>query len=348
MILNVLIALLIVIVLAAIPYLIGGVAAGVTIFGVVVPYAALVIFIVGMIYKIVQWAKVPVPFKITTTCGQQKSLPWIKNASIESPHTTTGVLIRMALEVFLFRSLFRNTRLENREGPKLAYNSNEWLWLAGLVFHYSFLIIFLRHFRIFVHPVPDWVNILGSLDGFLQIGVPVLYITDLTIVAAVTFLFVRRVWHPMLRYISLVNDYFPLFLILGIALTGISLRYWTKVDVVHVKLLVSSVLGFNPLLPEAGAIDPMFFVHLFLVCVLIAYFPFSKLTHMVGVFLSPTRNMANDNRMRRHINPWNPTVKMHTYEEWEDEFREKMKACGLPVVKDVPADDGDDKKGEEE
>jgi hypothetical protein len=31
------------------------------------------------------------------------------------------------------------------------------------------------------------------------------------------------------------------------------------------------------------------------------------------------------------VNPWNYPVKVHTYEEWEDEFRDKMKAAGLPV-----------------
>ena len=46
---------------------------------------------------------------------------------------------------------------------------------------------------------------------------------------------------------------------------------------------------------------------------LFAYFPFSKLMHMGGVFLSPTRNLANNNRMRRHVNPWNPEVEVHTY-----------------------------------
>jgi hypothetical protein len=56
--------------------------------------------------------------------------------------------------------------------------------------------------------------------------------------------------------------------------------------------------------------------------------------HMGGVFLSPTRNMANDSRMKRHINPWNAPVKVHTYEEYEDEYRDKMKAMGLPLDKE--------------
>ncbi|MEK7730415.1 MAG: menaquinol oxidoreductase, partial [Planctomycetota bacterium] len=61
---------------------------------------------------------------------------------------------------------------------------------------------------------------------------------------------------------------------------------------------------------------------------------FSKLMHMGGVFLSPTRNLANTSRMKRHVNPWNYPVDVHTYEEWEDEYRDKMKAAGLPLEKE--------------
>ena len=55
---------------------------------------------------------------------------------------------------------------------------------------------------------------------------------------------------------------------------------------------------------------------------------------MAGVFFSPTRNLANNNRMKRHINPWNPKVKVHTYQEYEDDFRDLMKNVGLPLEKE--------------
>ena len=44
--------------------------------------------------------------------------------------------------------------------------------------------------------------------------------------------------------------------------------------------------------------------------------------------------MANTNRLVRHVNPWDYPVKVHTYEEYEDELRDKMKAAGLPVEKE--------------
>src|ERR1035438_2591162 len=95
----------------------------------------------------------------------------------------------------------------------------------------------------------------------------------------------------------------------------------------------STLFPYTTLFRSLGA---TFLVHLLLVSTLAAYFPFSKLMHMGGVFLSPTRNLANNNRSERHVNPWNYPVKTHTYQEWEDEFREKIITAGLPLeVEDV-------------
>jgi nitrate reductase gamma subunit len=301
-------------------------------FGVIIPYAAFLTFIIGVIYRVIQWGRVPVPFRIPTTAGQENSLPWIKRNKIDNPSTSLGVIIRMAFEVLLFRSLFRNIRTELREGPKISYGSTKWLWLGGLAFHWTFLIILTRHLRLFFEPVPGFVKLLESLDGFFQVAAPVLYLTDLIFLGAVTFLFLRRVIIPQVRYISLAADYFPLFLIFSIGLTGVLMRYFFKTDVVGIKQITIGLITFKPVVPEG--IGTIFYIHLFLVSALLVYFPMSKLMHMAGVFLSPTRNLANTNRMKRHVNPWNYPVKVHTYEEYEDEFREFMKDAGLPVEKE--------------
>jgi [DsrC]-trisulfide reductase subunit M len=93
------------------------------------------------------------------------------------------------------------------------------------------------------------------------------------------------------------------------------------------------LISFKPAMP-AETIGVIFYIHLFLLSVLFAYFPMSKLVHLGGVFLSPTRNMANNNRMKRHVNPWNYPVHVHTYEEYENDFRDKMKNAGIPVEKE--------------
>ncbi|NLI82325.1 MAG: sulfate reduction electron transfer complex DsrMKJOP subunit DsrM [Deltaproteobacteria bacterium] len=302
------------------------------VFGVIVPYIAIFTFIAGFIYRVIGWARSPVPFRIPTTAGQQHSLPWIKPNKFDNPSTKWGVFVRMALEILVFRSLFRNTKMELHEGPKITYHWEKWLWLAALVFHWSFLVILVRHLRFFTEPVPGLVHTTERVDAFLQLGLPGLYLTDLLFLAAVTYLFIRRVIIPQLRYISLPADYFPLFLFLAIGITGVLMRYFTKVDLLKIKELAIGLVTFHPTAPDG--IGVLFYLHLFLVSTLLFYFPFSKLMHLGGVFLSPTRNLPNDSRMVRHVNPWNYPVKTHTYEEYEDHFREKMIEAGLPVEKE--------------
>jgi nitrate reductase gamma subunit len=332
---NVLYPLLAIIVLIMIAAVGTGAAGLESLFGIYIPYLALAAFLVGVSWRVIRWARAPVPFRITTTCGQAKSLPWLKHNPLDCPHNGWGVVGRMLLEVLFFRSLFRNTKAELRTEPKtrLLYGSDKFLWAGALAFHWSFLIILLRHFRFFTEPTPFFVSWLQMFDGFFQVGAPVFLLTDMVILAALTYLFLRRILDARLRYISLPADYFALFLIAGIAISGLLMRYTVaKGNLLGVKELAVGLFSFSPVVPEGISI--VFFVHLFLVCVLLAYFPASKLMHMGGVFLSPTRNLANNNRAKRHINPWNPVVKVHTYEEWEDDFREKMKGCGLPLERE--------------
>jgi len=303
-----------------------------SLFAVIIPYAAIATFIVGFIYRVLKWARAPVPFHIPTVCGQQKSLPWIKSNNIESPSSTAGVITRMVLEVLLFRSLFRNERAEVKRAEKLVYGGNKYLWLGGLAFHWSLLIILFRHSRFLLEPVPSVVLFVQNLDGIFQLAVPTLYITDFVILVALTYLFFRRVIYPQIRYISLPSDYFAVLLIFGVALSGVLMRLFFKVDIVAVKELALGVLSFHPVIPEGIGLP--FYIHLFLISTLLAYFPFSKIMHSAGILLSPTRNLKNNSRMQRHVNPWDYPVKVHTYEEWEDEFREKIKGVGLPLEKE--------------
>ena len=327
-----LVSLIAVLLLVLIAY--AGVAANLRfLFGVIIPYAAFVMFVGGMIVRVLKWGSSPVPFRIPTTTGQQKSLPWIKHSKLESPSGLIGVIGRMALEVLVFRSLFRNLKTQLGKDRQLAYGEAKWLWLAGLAFHWSFLFILFRHMRFFIENVPAAVKLAEGLDSFLQIGAPLLYMSDVVLLLAVTYLIIRRIGIPQMRYISLISDYFPILLILGIAVSGILMRYFYKTDIVSVKVLAMGLVSLKPAAP-AESIGVIFYIHLFLVSTLFAYFPMSKLVHLGGVFMSPTRNLANNSRMKRHVNPWNYPVHVHTYEEYENDFRAKMKDAGIPVEKE--------------
>ncbi len=338
---NYMVSLIAVIVLFLIAYVGTQQGAGLQlVFGIVVPYLAVILFVVGFARRVMGWARSAVPFRITTTCGQQSSMPWIQQAKVDNPSSTFGVIVRMFLEIVLFRSLFRNTRMKLNGDGKLSYQLELFLWIGALAFHYAFLTVSIRHLRFFTEPVPFFVTLLEQADGFfhievmydaIQAGLPGVYLSGLVLFAAALYLFLRRVVIPNVRYISLAADFFPLFLIMGIALSGIFMRYVAKVDITAIKELTMGLVTFRPGIPEG--VSAVFYAHMFLVSVLLAYFPFSKLMHLGGVFLSPTRNMTGNTRQVRHVNPWNHPVKVHTYEEYEDDFREKMVEAGLPVVK---------------
>jgi len=326
-------ALLVVLACGIVAWL-GAASGGGTFFGIVLPYLAAAVFLAGVVLRVLSWARRPVPFCIPTTGGQQKSLPWIAASPLDNPSGTWGVVGRMVLEVLTFRSLFRNTALRlDRTGPKVAYSSAKSLWLFALLFHYALLVILIRHLRFFFEPVPWCVRAVGFCDSLFEVGLPVLYVSDVLFLAALLYLLGRRLFDGRIMYISLAQDYFPLFLLLGIAGSGLWMRYLDKVDAVAVKELVMGLVTFHPALPS-HPLAPSFFVHLTLVCVLGLYFPFSKLMHLAGVFLSPTRVVPNMSRRARWVNPWNdPSITPHPYAAYEDEFREKMLEAGLPVEK---------------
>ncbi|CAM2058398.1 Hdr-like menaquinol oxidoreductase cytochrome b-like subunit [Desulfovibrionales bacterium] len=302
-----------------------------SLFGIVIPYVTFVVFLLGFAARIINWAKTPVPFNITTTSSQQQSLPWIKYSPLDNPPNAGWTAVRMVLEIGLFRSLFRNTTMYRLPGPKIVYNSAKWLWFFAMLFHYALLTIVLRHLRLFLEPVPCCIKVIEVLDGLFQVGVPRMYQTDIVICTALLFLLGRRLFSQKINYISLAADYFPLMLILGICGSGIWMRYFSKTDISMVKVLTMSLVTLKPTVAEG--VSAIFYMHIFLVSVLMAYFPFSKLMHLGGVFLSPTRNLPNNSRVRHHKNPWNPPKKFYTYEIYEDDFRELMIEAGLPVEK---------------
>ncbi len=298
------------------------------VFGIVVPYICFAFAIVGFVTKIVRWAVSPVPFNIVSVCGQQRSLKFLKHNLVESPASTLGVFLRMLFEVLCFRSLLRNERVEiYGKEKRLIYGSDRYLWILAIMFHYSIFVIVLRHLRFFLEPIPYWINVLGDLDGVFKSQITPVYVSDVVVFTSLIFLFLRRL-KKRVMYVSLTSDYFVLFLIGGIIVSGILLRHVYRQDMLLVKAFLFGLLYLNPI--PYGGFGIMFYIHLCLVSILIAYIPNSKLMHMAGVFLSPTRNLKNDSRMKRHINPWNYPVKEHTYEEWEKEFKDALKEAGIP------------------
>jgi nitrate reductase gamma subunit len=123
------------------------------------------------------------------------------------------------------------------------------------------------------------------------------------------------------RYASHPGDYFALFLLIGIVLTGDMMRFnwwifsgpvWQLLGFPIVTIrefrladVHDFVVGLLTFRPTAAPRSAFFTWHFFLVNVLVMYAPFGKLAHAGGMFFSPTRNQRANSRDQRHTNPWN-------------------------------------------
>jgi nitrate reductase gamma subunit len=231
------------------------------------PYISAGIFAIGVLYRIWRWMHTPVPLRVVVT---------------PAPRTRAGVLWRMAGDALWFPSLFKGDKL---------------LWLASLFFHGFLGLVVLRHSRFFFYPVPEWVT------GIQTIGLYAGYFIPLPLLLLLT----RRLLMERNLYLSVLGDFFALFLLLSIAMSGILLEVFFRTYTVDVKALILGLVYLRPVIPE---MNWLFGLHFLFIMVLMAYFPFGKLMHAGGLFFSPTRNQRA-NWERRFINPWDFPVSYH-------------------------------------
>jgi nitrate reductase gamma subunit len=291
------------------------------------PLVVLVMFV----DKLVGWLCAPVPFRVPLTVGQQRGLPSMPRRGCDNPHSGLELAWRAVLDIVLLRPLFRATPTAPTLGRGLPHGMARSLWLGALAFHGSLAIVVLRHLSMVLEPAPRFVTWLADYDVATEMFLPKLHATSVVLLLALLFLLGRRFVLPRIRYISLCADYFPLFLLIAIAVTGLVMRHITRTDVTAVKQFAIGLAGGQLVLPPQA--DPWLLAHVCSVGALCCYFPLGKLMHMPGVFLSPTLIMANRNREARHINPRNPKVEVLHYAEYEATFRDRMLEAGLPVEK---------------
>ena len=233
---------------------------------VILFYVAMIALVAGVANKILQYKRVPAPLKIAVT---------------PAPLTRTGVVYRFFTEVVLFNSLFRATK---------------WTWIFSFMFHLSLLLAFFRHLRYVISPDSIiWplvnnmvVQSFGHYAGFAM-------------VVGLFGLLGRRIFVDRVRYISSPSDYLMLILIMGIAGTGLMMAYVEHTDIVQLKGFIMGLFLFDwQNLPT----DTVLLVHLTMVLFLMMIFPVSKLLHVPGLFMSPTRYQLDNPREKRHLSPW--------------------------------------------
>ncbi len=298
---------------------------GVALVLAVAPAVSLALFV----WKVARWGRAPVPFRIPIIVGQQRGVAAIAHSRTGSPCSVAEVVLRVLLDVLLMRPLFRATPTAPSLGPGLGHGMARSLWLAAAIFHLSLAVVVLRHLRLFLEPVPGFVAVLERFDVATEMVLPKLHVSSVLLPLALAFLLGRRLLLVRIRALSLAADYFPLLLLLAIACTGLVLRHVVRTDVLALKQVTVGLANWALVLPSQA--DPWLFVHVFLVGLLLVYFPLGKLMHMPGALMSPTLTMANSNRERRHLNARNPEVATLHYADYEAVFRERMLEAGLPV-----------------
>ncbi|CAK0777071.1 nitrate reductase gamma subunit [Gammaproteobacteria bacterium] len=167
-------------------------------------YAAAAILVIGVLRRIVIYARVPAPLRITT---------------MPAPLTRGGVVLRMVREVFFFESLFKSTK---------------WTWLFGWLFHICMAIVLLRHLRYFQQPVWGGVEFIQFFGKYAAFGM----------VLGLAGLVTRRLYVDRVRYISAPSDHLMLVLLLAIALSGLTMTFLVHTDIVALKAFFLGLMYF--------------------------------------------------------------------------------------------------------
>ena len=243
-------------------------------------YVAAVVFLAGMGWRIFSWLRTPVPLKIVLTPASA---------------TASGVLRRLVEELLGFRAL---------AGADVS------LWIPAWLFHVSLFMLFLGHFGGLVIPQFAQASLKLNESQFEHLARITGSAVGILAVATLLWLLVRRLVLERVHRISTFSDYFALILLLLIISSGNYMRFMRGLDIVQARRFVAGWLMLHPAAPPA---DPIFFIHILLVCLLLVYIPLSKLVHLGGAALwSPTLNQRNNPRRHRHINPWDNTNESST------------------------------------
>lgn len=222
--------------------------------GVILPYTAFTVFVSGTVLRVAGWLKTPVPFQLTL---------------FPVPSDTTGKIKALALDFFFCASLFREDRC---------------LWLRVWLFHLSFALIIAGHVA----------GIYYLRDQFVLVGVSQAasrYMSKLlggifgtAMVLSLGALITGRIVSPVVRKLSVPEDFFNLLLLSSIAASGIFMYFpFFHVDLPAVRSYMGDLIRLRPAsLPQS----PMFLIHFLLVNILLLYFPCSRLFHSVGYFVN--------------------------------------------------------------
>ncbi len=218
-------------------------------------YIGIGVFVGGMAWRIYQWSTTP------------KSA--VKLGLFPKPATATGRGVKMLKDTFLAP---HSARIEPL------------MWVFAFAFHVAALAAFVGHGRLVIEYTP-LVQLLGS-DGMKTFAAWSGGTAGIVMMVAVLFWIARRTYGPF-KQLSVPEDYFLLFLLLGIIVMGNHMRFLGHVSAETYREWFQSLLVFRPVIPaeiSRSNVGWSLGTHMLFVNVLFVYFPFSKLVHTIGAF----------------------------------------------------------------
>lgn len=226
--------------------------------GSVLPYAAVLIFVVGMARQFYIWANLARPGMTL----------------FPAPAKGGGMVRGVIVESLFFRNLLKSDKV---------------FWAGAWIFHATLALIILGHLRVF-SALPDWL--MGELgmseEAILAMSNNSGGAAGVIIFLTLLYLLLRRLGIQRVREISSPADFAAVVLILAIVFTGNLMRFGEEhFNLSQAHAYFAGLLKFSPREPfQALAGNATFVTHFLLVQVLLIVIPFSKILHFGGIFFS--------------------------------------------------------------
>ncbi|MBN1193265.1 MAG: respiratory nitrate reductase subunit gamma [Coriobacteriia bacterium] len=222
-------------------------------------YLGIAVFVLGMGWRIYQWASTP---KSPVRLGM-----------FPKPAGKGGRFLKMLKDTFIAP---HSARIE----PKMYF--------FAMMFHIAALGAFVGHLRIFgEYPIlPELLDKVGiEMDAFAAWAGSIA--GTLMLVGVIYWIF-RRTYGPY-KNLSVPEDYLLLFLLFGVIIMGDHLRfvYGGYIHADTYQEWFKSLLVFKPFFPDkllSGFAGWSLGTHMLFTDLFLIYFPFSKLVHTIGSF----------------------------------------------------------------
>lgn len=249
----------------------------------VLPYAVLAVFVAGILYRVYRWV-------------DARLLTGLYNVNVGLYEDSRGAVTKDILKrVFLFYTL------GDKEGDRELY-------VGSMFFHWGIWVALAGHLGVVLpQPALSAMGVTPQAHTFLclYVGgtaglvalVGVLLLADRRVRGVESSVKVLNTYHIRvpLRRLSFLDDYFAVLILLAIIASGLFQTFFvSQADLAHLANVSSwlwSLVVFHPNVSYIASF-PSFQVHMIIVMVFLAYFPWGKMLHLFSFLLMPSTSRS--------------------------------------------------------